>query len=46
MPQVQKGMHSRGFMGARPSPEQEAAVVNFHRTLAQYMGEGAPEPIR
>jgi phenylpropionate dioxygenase-like ring-hydroxylating dioxygenase large terminal subunit len=45
MPAVQKGMYSRGFVGARPSPLQEAAVVNFHRTLAEYMGEGGPVPI-
>jgi phenylpropionate dioxygenase-like ring-hydroxylating dioxygenase large terminal subunit len=45
MPEVQRGMHSRGYVGARPSPVQEAAVINFHRTLAEYMGTGGPEPI-
>jgi phenylpropionate dioxygenase-like ring-hydroxylating dioxygenase large terminal subunit len=45
MPEVQRGMHSRGFAGSRPSPVQEAAIINFHRTLAQYMGTGNPEPI-
>lgn len=45
MPQVQKGMKSRGFMGARPSPVQEAAVIHFHRLLTKYVGTGAPEPI-
>jgi nitrite reductase/ring-hydroxylating ferredoxin subunit len=45
MPYVQMGMKSRGFMGARPNPLQEESVINFHRTLAQYMGTGAPTPI-
>ena len=42
MPEVQKGMKSRGFKGARPSPVQELPVIHFHRTLAQYMGTGSP----
>jgi phenylpropionate dioxygenase-like ring-hydroxylating dioxygenase large terminal subunit len=42
---VQKGMKSRGYVGARPSPKQELSVIHFHRTLAKYMGTGAPEPI-
>lgn len=46
MPYVQRGMKSRGFKGARPNPRQEIAVHHFHRTLAQYMGTGTPEPIR
>ena len=45
MPKVQQGMKSRGFKGARPNPRQEVAVINFHRTLASYMGIGAPEPL-
>lgn len=45
MPKVQQGMKSRGFPGARPSPEQELAIIHFHKMLAQYMGTGAPEPI-
>ena len=47
MPEVQKGMKSRGFQGARPNPVWEVAVSNFHRTLAEYMGTGAPvlEPV-
>ena len=45
MPYVQRGMKSRGFRGARPNPRQEVAVLNFHRTLAEYMGAGAPEPL-
>lgn len=46
MPQVQKGMKSRGFMGARPSPVQEVAVTHFHRLLAKYMGTGTPQPVK
>jgi hypothetical protein len=45
MSQVQQGMKSRGFIGARPNPLEETAVTHFHRTLAQYMGTGAPQPI-
>ena len=45
MPEVQKGMKSRGFMGPRPNPVEELPVVHFHRVLADYMGTGAPEPI-
>jgi phenylpropionate dioxygenase-like ring-hydroxylating dioxygenase large terminal subunit len=45
MPMVQKGIKSRGFSGARPSPIQEEPVIQFHRVLAQYMGAGAPRPI-
>jgi nitrite reductase/ring-hydroxylating ferredoxin subunit len=45
MPYVQRGMKSRGFIGARPNPRQEVGVLNFHRTLAEYMGSGMPEPL-
>jgi nitrite reductase/ring-hydroxylating ferredoxin subunit len=46
MPQVQKGMKSRGFAGARPNPAQEVAVIHFHRLLARYMdGVAAPRPL-
>ena len=45
MPEVQKGMKSRGFSGARPSPVSEVAVTHFHEVLSEYMGTGAPEPI-
>ena len=41
---VQEGMKSMAFAGARPHPVEEQAVINFHRTLARYMGAGAPEP--
>jgi phenylpropionate dioxygenase-like ring-hydroxylating dioxygenase large terminal subunit len=46
MPMVQKGMHSRGFGGPRPSPVQELGVIHFHRLLAKYMGVGAPKPLK
>jgi len=46
MPYVQRGMKSRGFKGARPNPRQEVPVYNFHKTLAEYMGSGAPQPLR
>jgi nitrite reductase/ring-hydroxylating ferredoxin subunit len=45
MPNVQQGMKSRGFPGPRPSPVQELAVIHFHKTLAEYMGTGAPQPL-
>ena len=44
--EVQRGMKSRGFGGARPSPVQEIPVTHFHRRLADYMGTGGPEPLR
>ena len=34
---IQQGMKSRGFAGARPSPVQERAISNFHRTLREYV---------
>jgi hypothetical protein len=46
MPEVQKGMKSRGYKGARPNPVQEVGVTHFHRLLAKYMGTGAPVPIK
>ena len=45
MPQVQKGMKSRGFKGPRPGPVQELSVIYFHRLLARYMGTGEPQPL-
>jgi phenylpropionate dioxygenase-like ring-hydroxylating dioxygenase large terminal subunit len=45
MSQVQLGMKSRGFSGARPNPLEETAVTHFHQILAQYMGTGAPTPL-
>lgn len=37
IPKVQRGMKSRGFKGARPSPVQERAVSNFHRALRRFL---------
>ena len=34
---VQKGMHSRGFAGARTNPVQEAEIPNMHRALYTYL---------
>ncbi len=45
MAAVQKGMKSRGYMGARPNPIEEETVIHFYRMLARYMGTGAPIPI-
>lgn len=42
IPEIQKGMKSRAFAGARPSPVQEIPVIHFHRNLAKYMGRGEP----
>ena len=33
---IQKGMHSRGFAGARTNPVQERTVSNFHEQLYNY----------
>lgn len=37
IPKIQKGMGSRGFVGARPNPVQERAITNFHRVLRRFM---------
>ena len=37
MEKVQRGMKSRGFSYARPNPVQEVEIINFHRTLEQYV---------
>lgn len=39
---VHKGIASRGFKAARPNPEQESQVGNFHRVLHEYV-HGAGE---
>jgi phenylpropionate dioxygenase-like ring-hydroxylating dioxygenase large terminal subunit len=39
MGEVQRGMKSRGFRGARPSPVQERAISNFHETLHHYLAD-------
>lgn len=43
--EIQKGMKSRGYEGAIPSPYQEVPIIHFHRTLAKYMGTGEPVPL-
>jgi nitrite reductase/ring-hydroxylating ferredoxin subunit len=37
MADVQLGMKSRGFRGARTNPVQERAISNFHETLYKYL---------
>jgi phenylpropionate dioxygenase-like ring-hydroxylating dioxygenase large terminal subunit len=37
MAAMQRGLHSKAFKGSRPSPKQERAVANFHKTLERYM---------
>jgi len=39
MGEVQRGLKSRGFRGARPNPVQEVPVSNFHRALHEFLGE-------
>jgi nitrite reductase/ring-hydroxylating ferredoxin subunit len=39
MGEVQRGMKSRGFAGARTNPLQESAVSNFHRALCEYLDD-------
>jgi phenylpropionate dioxygenase-like ring-hydroxylating dioxygenase large terminal subunit len=39
MGEVQKGMKSRGFKGARTNPVQERAISNFHRVLHHYLAD-------
>lgn len=47
MPEVQKGMKSRGFRGARMNPISELPTTHFFRKLAEYMGdEHAPVPVK
>jgi phenylpropionate dioxygenase-like ring-hydroxylating dioxygenase large terminal subunit len=40
MAEVQKGMKSKAFKGARPNPKQEVPVINFHRSLADFIENG------
>jgi len=37
LPEVQKGMYSRGFRGLRTNPVQERTVSNLHRALRDFM---------
>jgi nitrite reductase/ring-hydroxylating ferredoxin subunit len=46
MPEVQKGMKSRGFRGPRLNPVSELPVTHFFRQLAEYMGDHAPIPVK
>jgi hypothetical protein len=46
MAAVQQGMKSRGFRGTRPNPYCERSIANLHRTLAKYMGSGAPRELK
>jgi phenylpropionate dioxygenase-like ring-hydroxylating dioxygenase large terminal subunit len=39
MEEIQQGMKSRGFKGARPNPVQERAISNFHQTLHHYLSD-------
>jgi nitrite reductase/ring-hydroxylating ferredoxin subunit len=46
MPEVQKGMKSRGFRGPRLNPVSELPVTHFFRKLAEYMDDHAPVPVK
>ena len=46
MEAIQQGLKSRGFTGMKPSPVEEAPIVNFHRVLSEYMGSGAPDSLK
>ena len=46
VPEVQRGFKSRGFAGARPSPVQERAMVNFHRTLRTFLRDAPADSAR
>lgn len=39
MGEVQLGMKSRGFKGARTNPVQERAISNFHQVLHHYLAD-------
>jgi nitrite reductase/ring-hydroxylating ferredoxin subunit len=36
LPEVQRGMYSRGFRGLRTNPVQEVCVSNFHKVLHEF----------
>ncbi|HSW15313.1 MAG TPA: aromatic ring-hydroxylating dioxygenase subunit alpha [Solimonas sp.] len=46
MAAVQQGMKSAGFRGTKPNPYMERSTVNLHRNLAEFMGTGAPKPLK
>jgi hypothetical protein len=37
---VDRGMHSRGWAGARTNPAEEATITHFHRMLDSYLEKG------
>jgi hypothetical protein len=39
LPEVQRGMHSRGFRGLRTNPVQEVCVSNMHKALHRYLAD-------
>jgi phenylpropionate dioxygenase-like ring-hydroxylating dioxygenase large terminal subunit len=45
MPEVQKGMKSRGYPGVRPNPSQELPIIHFLKNLAHFIGTEEPRPI-
>jgi nitrite reductase/ring-hydroxylating ferredoxin subunit len=36
LPEVQRGMYSRGFRGLRTNPRQEVCISNFHKVLHEF----------
>lgn len=46
MAAVQQGMKNVGYRGNIPNPKAEGAVLSLHRNLANYMGTGAPVPMK
>jgi len=38
--EVQRGMSSKGFVGARTNPVQEKSISNFHAVLHEFMRDG------
>ena len=40
IPEINKGMKSRGFAGGRANPVQERAITHFHRVLREFIDEG------
>jgi hypothetical protein len=37
IPEVQRGLKTRRFKGARTNPVQEGMISNFHRVLHEYI---------
>jgi nitrite reductase/ring-hydroxylating ferredoxin subunit len=37
LPEVQKGMYSRGFKALRTNPDQEMCVANLHKVIHEYI---------